>query len=133
MTRKTLTFSFVVVAVAHCQPYPRLELGDRNIVNNSFVRRSSIGTGIDALKCVTDNADCCTGPDAGKWTNERGRAAHQGASGATKLYVTRGSRRVSLNRITGGSSGMWRCDIPDSSGVMQSMYIYLSGVDATGA
>ena len=132
MLRKTLTFFFVVVAVAHCQPYPRFELGGRNIVNNSFVIRSSIGMGIDALKCVTDNTDCCTGPDAGNWTDERGRAVHQGAVGAKTIYVTRGDGIVSLNRIKAGSAGMWRCDIPDSSGVMQSIYIYI-GAENKGA
>ena len=43
---------------------------------------------------------------------------------AQYIYITRENGTVSLNRITGGSSGMWRCDIPDSSGVMQNMYIY---------
>ena len=80
---------------------------------------------------MTNSTICCTNPDAGNWTNETGGAVHQGASGATTIYVTRGDRVVSYNRITGGSSGMWRCDIPDSSGVMQSIYIY-TGTSTSG-
>ena len=38
---------------------------------------------------------------------------------------------LEVNRRTGGSSGMWRCDIPDSNGVQQSIYIYL-GTPITG-
>ena len=57
-------------------------------------------------------------------TDGNGAAVHQGMAGASTIYITRGNGTVSLNRITGGSSGMWRCDIPDSSGVMQNMYIY---------
>ena len=119
------------MAVAHCQPYPRFEFGGSNLENNSFVKRDDIRTGNSALKCVTDNADCCTRPDAGNWTDVRGEPVHQGASGTAKMYVTRSEKDgvVSLNRRTGGSSGMWRCDIPDSSGVMQSIYIYLGVSD----
>ena len=114
----------VVLAVVHCQSYPRFEFGNDTFVNNSYVFRGDVGVGDGALKCVTDNTNCCTNPDVGSWTDERGRAVHQGASGATAIYVTRGDRVVSYNRITGGSSGMWRCDIPDFSGMMQSIYIY---------
>ena len=38
---------------------------------------------------------------------------------------------VYLNRRTGGSVGLRRCDIPDSNGVQQSIYIYL-GTRGTG-
>ena len=30
-----------------------------------------------------------------------------------------------LNRISGGTSGMWRCYIPDKTGMQRSIYIYL--------
>ena len=46
-------------------------------------------------------------------------------------YVTRGDGVVYFNRRRGGQSGMWRCDIPDSNGVQQSIYIYL-GTSVTG-
>ena len=132
MTAQLLaTLLCVVLAVVHCQSHPRFEFGSNVFVNNSYVFRGDVGVGDDALKCVTDNTNCCTNPDVGNWTDERGGAVHQGASGATAIYVTRGDGVVSYNRIRGGSSGMWRCDIPDSSRVMQSMYIY-TGTGNTG-
>ena len=94
------------------------------LVNNSYILRGVIGEGVNnSLHCVTNNTGCCNdGP--GNWYDERGRAVHQGEDGDSSLYVTRGERVVYLNRRTGGSSGMWRCDIPDGSGINQSIYVY---------
>jgi len=122
----SLCVVLAIVVLVQCQAYPRLEHRGSFLPNNSFIRRGGIGEGNNSLKCLTDNTDCCS--DAGNWTDENGGAVHQGASGANKIYVTRGDGVVSLNRIKGGSPGMWRCDIPDSSGVMQSIYIY-TGVE----
>ena len=124
MSIETAYLLCTILTVVHCQPYPQFEFKNRTLVNNSYVFRGAVGKGNDALNCVTDSANCCTDPDVGNWTDERGGAVYQGASGATAIYVTRGNGVVSYNRISGGSSGMWRCDIPDSSGVMQSIYIY---------
>ena len=44
------------------------------------------------------------------------------------IYVTRGDGVISLHRkrgCTDHTSGLWRCDIPDSSGEMQSLYAYI--------
>ena len=114
----------LLLAAVQCQPFPRFEFNGTALVNNSYIWRGGIGEGDNALKCVTNDTDCCTDPDTGNWTDGNGAAVHQGMAGASTIYITRGNGTVSLNRITGGSSGMWRCDIPDSSGVMQSMYIY---------
>ena len=128
---------FTLVVFVHCQTgYPLLEFGDRVITNNSFIFRGDIGEGVgNSLKCVTDYSDCCAGAgagsDVGNWFDRDGNEVHQGADGATDLYVTRGEGVVYVNRITGGTSGMWRCDIPDSDGLIQSIYIYL-GTRTTG-
>jgi len=68
---------YVVLAVVHCQSYPRFEFGGGVLVDNSYLVRGDVGEGDDALKCVTDNADCCTDPDVGNWTDETGGAVHQ--------------------------------------------------------
>ena len=116
---------------AHGQSFPHFQYtatGDASpttLPNNSFIDRGALGTGDTAptaLMCRTDHADCCTDPDEGGWTDPQGMAVSQSAS--ADLYVTRGDGVVSLNRNMGGSPGMWRCDIPDSSGETQSMYIY---------
>ena len=78
---------------------------------------------------MTDNSDCCRNGE-GNWYNETGGEIQQGSVGdSDRLYVTRGDGVVYLNRRTLGSSGMWRCDIPDSNGVLQSIYIYLGTPD----
>ena len=122
IAKVALSCVFLMVAVLS-QPFPRFEFNGTALVNNSYIWRGQIGEGDNALKCVTDNTDCCTDPDTGNWTDGNGAAVHQGMAGASTIYITRGNGTVSLNRITGGSSGMWRCDIPDSSGVIQSLYI----------
>ena len=136
---KSLWMVFVVVSVALAdnQPKPRFESegGNHILTNNSYIHYTSISDGYRALKCVTDSVNCCTDSDVGNWRDERGRVVHQGADGATCLYVTRGQGVVSLNRRSDcipDASGLWRCDIPDSSDVMQSIYIYTSNDAASG-
>ena len=117
-----------VVAGVSSQSYPRFELKGDVLVNNSFIVRgppANIGEGNnDSLHCVTDNSECCSNGQS-DWYDERGRQVQQGSDGNHSMYVTRGDGVVYLNRRRGGSSGMWRCDIPDSNGVQQSIYIYL--------
>ena len=108
-----------------CQSYPRFEFNGSVLVNNSYILCDVIGEGVTySLHCVTDYLDCCNNGQ-GNWYDETGMPVHQGEDGNSSLYVTRGERVVYLNRRTGGSPGMWRCDIPDSSGTNQSIYIYL--------
>ena len=117
-----------IVVLVQCQPYPHLVHNGIVLSNNSFIRRGPIGEGKDALMCVTDyTTECCT--SAGNWTDEKGGAVHQEKSG---IYVTRGAGMVSLNHMSGGNPGMWRCDIPDSSGVMQSIYVYIGTTGPSG-
>ena len=84
----------------------------------------------DSLHCVTDNSDCCNNGQ-GNWYDVTGGEVQQGPDGDSNLYVTRGDGVVYLNCRRGGQSGMWRCDIPDSNGVQQSICIYL-GTSVTG-
>ena len=122
------------LVVISSQSYPQFELRDNVLTNNSFIVRGApvnIGEGQnDSLHCVTNNSDCCNNGQ-GNWYNVTGGEVQQGPDGDSNLYVTRGDGVVSLNRRTGASTGMWRCDIPDSNGVQQSIYIYL-GTKKTG-
>ena len=101
----SLCVVLAIVVLVQCQTYPRLEHKGSVFPNNSFIHRRGIGVGDDSLKCLTNNTRCCTDPDVGNWTDGGGGAVHQGASGATAIYVTRGDGVVSYNRITGGSDG----------------------------
>ena len=127
-----LLLVFALVAAVNSQSYPRFEIRGDVLVNNSFIVRGApvhIGEGHnDSLHCVTDNSDCCSNGE-GDWYDETGGEVQQGPLGGSSLYVTRGDGVVYLNRRRGGSSGMWRCDIPDSNGVQQSIYIYLGTLD----
>ena len=120
-----------LVAAVFSKSYPRFEFNDTILINNSYIRRGDVGIGPNnSLHCVTDNSGCCNNGE-GNWYNYTGSVVQQGTNGGSDLYVTRGDGVVYLNRMTGGSSGMWRCDIPDSSGTQQSIYIYL-GTKAQG-
>ena len=126
MAKFCLLMVVVLVAGVSSQSYPRFKLGSTVLNNNSLVFHGSIGEGQDdSLRCVTDNSECCTNGQ-GNWYDERGDEVHDGNS---DLYVTRGQRVVYLNRRTGGSTGLWRCDIPDSNGVQQSLYIYFGTIE----
>ena len=119
---------FVLVAAVFSQSHPRFEFNGTVLTNNSYIRRHLIGIGPNnSLHCVTDNSDCCNNGE-GNWYNYTGSVVQQGTNGDSELYVTRGTGVIYLNRITGGSSGMWRCDIPDSTGTLQSIYIYLGTI-----
>ena len=124
----------LVLAVVNSCSYPQFEFREDVLTHNSFILRGgsvNIGEGQnDSLHCVTDNLDCCNNGQ-GNWYDVTGREVQQGPDGDSNLYVTRGYGVVYLNRRRGGQSGMWRCDIPDSNGVQQSIYIYL-GTSATG-
>ena len=128
-------FILVLVVIARSQSYPRFEIRGDVLVNNSFILRGApvhIGEGHnDSLHCVTDNSDCCSNGE-GNWYDVTGGEVHQGPDRTSNLYVTRGDEVVYLNRKTGGGAGMWRCDIPDSNGVQQSIYIYLGTSDTGG-
>ena len=131
MAKFCLLLVVVLAAGVSSQSYPRFEFGGAVLKNNSFVFRGSIGEGQDdSLHCVTNNSECCSNGQ-GNWYDEGGYEVHQGSDGNSDLYVTRGPRVVYLNRRTGGSTGLWRCDIPDSNGAQQSLYIYL-GTPFTG-
>ena len=129
-----LLLAIVLVAAVNSQSYPRFEFRGDVLVNNSFIFRGApvhIGEGHnDSLHCVTDNSDCCSNGE-GNWYDETGGEVQYRSDGDSTLYVTREDGVVYLNRKTGGRSGMWRCDIPDSNGVLQSIYIYL-GTPMTG-
>ena len=120
-----ILFSSILI---NCQSLPRFEHGSTNLTNNSYIYYASITDEDRALKCVTDNDNCCTDSDVGNWTDGRGRAIHEGPDETTCLYVTRGRGEISLNRNRScipDTSGLWRCNVPDSSEVMQSIYIYI--------
>ena len=117
-----------VLTAVNCQSLPRLEYHGRSLPNNSFFCHPDIGEGDSALKCVTDNVNCCNNSNIGNWTDQYGRLVQQETYNATLLYTTRGDGVINLNRRNGSAysiSGVWVCFIPDSSGEIQSLHVHI--------
>ena len=130
LTSQLLLVVTLVLAV-NSQSYPRFVFRGDVLANNSYIHRGNIGEGRnEALHCVTDSSDCCRNGE-GNWYDVRGGQVQYRSDGDSTLYFTRGDGVVYFNRRRGGISGMWRCDIPDSNAVQQSIYIYL-GTPTTG-
>ena len=120
-----LMVSLMIVVEVNSQSYSQFEFRGNVLTNNSYIVRGAsvnIGEGQnDPLHCVTDNSDCCNNGQ-GNWYDVTGGEVQQGPNGDSNLYVTRGNEVVYLN-CRRGQSGMWRCDIPDSNGVQQIIYL----------
>lgn len=96
--------------------------------NNSELRLASIGEDDNALICKTDKEDCCDVPPQrfGEFYYPNGvqvqinRFRHG-------FYRTRGYQEIYLNKRVGINSpaGVFRCEIPDSSGAIQKIFITL--------
>lgn len=104
--------------------------------NNSLVNLKDIGeSDDDALLCITELSACCqhlytndTEPALGNWFFPNGtRIPGEVVDGTTGLqfniYRTRGHSVVLLHRRKGGVNGIYRCEIPDALGVIQTIYI----------
>ena len=110
--------------LVHCQ---HLEWNGTDISNNSVIYYANILNESTPLQCFTDNNNCCS-PNTGNWKTPAGQIANQEPDEDRCLYFTRGDRVISLNRLGGCTlplTGLWRCDIPDSSGVTQSLFIFI--------
>ena len=119
----------ILLGLGNCQSLPKFEHQRRSQPNNSYIYYYDIRDGDSSLRCVTDKVTCCNSSTVGGWRDEQGEPVYEGADGTSCVYVTRGYGVISLHRKWGCSdhtSGLWRCDIPDSSGEMQSLYIYIS-------
>ena len=91
--------------------------------NNSIVTLEDIGEGDDALLCVTNLTNCCQAPVRGNWFFPNETTVHSSGDLNTAFYRTRGEMVVPLHRRRGGVDGIYRCEIPDSMEVTQTIYI----------
>jgi len=104
-----------------------LTLNNVQYTNNSVVNITDIGTGGAALLCTTTYIGCCLSTDGSHWYSPDGSTVQRTG---TTYYRTRtigtdtGSATVRLNRIPGATTtGVFRCDILDASGDLQSLYV----------
>ena len=105
-----------------------LILNNVQYANNSVVTITDIGTGAAALLCTTTNKGCCLSTDGSQWYFPNGSAVQR--SETLPYYRTRtiladvASATVRLNRNPGATTtGVFRCDILDASGDLQSLYV----------
>ena len=93
-----------------------------------------IGEDDTALLCVTNLTACCrppyTGPwfPLGKWFFPNGTIVPSiFINGNTGLewdfYRDRGQMMVRMKRRRGGVEGIYRCEIPDSTNITQTIYV----------
>ena len=103
-----------------------LTLNSVQYTNNSVVTITDIGTGGAALICTTTRIGCCLSTDGSHWYFPDGSRVQRTS---TTYYRTRtisdfGVGTLRLNRNPGATTtGVFRCDIPDGSGDLRSLYV----------
>ena len=89
-----------------------------------------IGERESTLLCITTLTACCRASYTaelnvsvlGNWYFPNGTKV-PGAGNVWNFYRDRGQMVVGLNRRGGGEDGIYRCEIPDSMDVLQTIYI----------
>ena len=93
-----------------------------------------IGEGDDALLCMTNYTACCRSPDTGNssalgnWLFPNGtrvpsEIANNSVGDQLDIYRTSGQMVVRLHRRRDGEEGLYSCEIPDTFGFIQTIYI----------
>ena len=89
-----------------------------------------IGEGHDTLRCITNKTACCRPPYTGEngsvlgnWFFPNETRVPSSGGNQWDFYRTRGQMMVLLYRRRGGEEGIYRCEIPDTMDVTQTIYI----------
>ena len=109
----------------------RFSLNGTIYQNNSLVTLDDIGEEDNtALLCMTNLIACCrpaqaNGSSLGNWYFPNGtRVASEFVNETIwDFYRDRGLMVVRMKRRRGGEEGIYRCEIPDSMNVTQTIYI----------
>ena len=108
-------------------------LRNQTYLNNSIIAINDLGEGENALLCVTDNIACCKPPNGliqGQFYYPNNTLVRNQAQN-DPLYRNRGPRVVRLNRRNDARppTGVYRCEIPDSTGKIQNTSIIITGIN----
>ena len=105
-------------------PGVQLQFMDIAVANHGLVLVTAI-TSSQPLLCVTDRVDCCPPKNSsiavGQWYFPNGNAVP--SETGEDFYQTSGFSAVRLLRMSGNTSGIFRCDIPDAVGMLQTLYV----------
>ena len=132
---KILSREFIVVyGSLHLSSFPGasyvwFSLNGTTYQNNSIVTLEEIGEGDDALLCITNLTTCCQSSGTGEMGNAIGnwyfpngsRVLSSGSQ--SSFFRNRGHMVVRMQRKRGGVEGIYRCEIPDTMNVTQTIYI----------
>lgn len=103
----------------------------QNIPSHSYVPISATGPTVEtALRCETDNVDCCTENVTGLWYYPNGSAVESTPSDVQAFYTSVGYQVVYLIRGLGiPDEGMYSCIVPDRFFASQIVYVglYMTG------
>ena len=108
----------------------RFSLNGTTYRNNSIVTLEDIGVKGAALLCMTNFNACCRSPYTdenmaiGNWFFPNGTTVLS-TSASEAFYRTRGKMVVLLHRRRGGEEGIYRCEIPVSTDINQTIFIGL--------
>ena len=93
-------------------------------VNHGIVTITDISES-EPLLCVTDRIDCCPPEESsvsnGQWYFPDDSAVPD--ESGDNFYQASVSAAVRLHRINGMTNGIYRCDIPDTTGNNQTLHI----------
>ena len=115
----------------------RLSFLGNPIANNSVVLITDIGDNLNSrIQCITNNPDCCAGRiRMGMWFFPDGREVISRSSGQDIYRMRSGAESTTSTRLAAvtlghrnssaasGPMGLYRCVIPDSSGVDQTLTV----------
>lgn len=108
---------------------PFFQVGDTIYKNGDSISFDDFGEGDDALMCMTPYQECCQSQRRGEFYYPDGSIVNIRAMGQS-LYRNRGIPLIRLNHresITPHPpAGTYRCDIPDASGQITSVYITIT-------
>ena len=106
--------------------FPAAVLRGTPYKNNSIVILENTGEGDEALLCITNITACCRPPYSGgaigNWFFPNGTRVPSPGSN-WDFHRTRGQMVVGMHRRRGGAQGIYRCEIPDTFGFTQTIYI----------
>ena len=112
-------------------------LRGQTYLNNSIVAINDIGVGDNALLCVTDNPDCCKHPNG---NTSQGEFYYPNNSRVRfnvtdPWYRDRGPQVVRLSRRNAvlSPTGVYKCEILDSTGMNINISINLTGMEISSS